>query len=138
MKNEAKEAWADYSGDYNKRMKKAVSDFKAEKEKFLKMYSDMVDMQREALATRRRIARIAEADENSFSMEFIPCRSGINTAGLLRLGGFACMDADAAYYLAHHCEKNNKNLVGGGYPDRDREEARISCVVVSHNPEIIV
>ena len=130
-KDDSRSAWENYVADYNKRMKAAYSDFKAEKAKLCEMYSGMVDLQREALEVRERLADLVGDKIDSYRMEFIPVKDASSRASL-RLGGVNFCDPDAAFYLSNYVEKTGARLfvVNG---ERDPEEHRITSVVIVHN-----
>lgn len=128
---DAFDAWGDYSAEYNTKLRKALAAFEDEKAKLCRMYSDMVSMQQDALSKRDEIAANSGIDKESFKMEFIPVARGTEP-GFLRLVGFNCTDADACYYMANYCKKNNKSFAS---PPReiDPEGNRIFDVVVNRN-----
>ena len=130
-KEDSRAAWKDYASDYNKRMKKALADFNAEKAKLCKMYSDMVDLQRDALATRERLAVTVDDDKNAYTMEFIPVRDG-NDCGSIGMSAVGYKDPDAIYYLSDYAQRNNKNFVPI-FGEFDPEYIKITSVVINHN-----
>lgn len=131
-KEDAVSAWDNYSAGYNKRMKKSLAEFKAEKEKLCAMYSKLVSMQSEAFAVRERLGDAVGADVQSFDMETIPCLRGIDEPGVLKLGGVGVHDPDAAYYLSNYCRNRGISLVAVlGKPDNELE--RITNVIVNHH-----
>lgn len=133
---DAFDAWGDYVSDYNAKLRKGLAAFEDEKAKLCQMYSNLVALQQDALSKRDEIAADSGVDKESFKMDFIPVSSGnvIGEYGLLRLIGFNSCDADACYYLANYCKKNNKPLVGMS-TGSDSEELRITNVVVNRIAE---
>ena len=135
-KEDAREAWSNYAADYDRQMKKKLADFEAEKEKFLQMYSDLVDFQKAALEIRERLAETVGENADDFGMTFIPVRSDpTKEFGLLKLVGYSCGDPDSCYYLSNYANKNKKTLVASYINGigRDPEEARICSVVATHS-----
>lgn len=128
-KEDSRAAWENYASGYNKRLQKALADFKTEKAKLCGMYSAMVDLQREALAVREHLSETVGESKENYQMEFIPVRNA-QTKGNLRLAGVNCCDPDANYFLSAYAERNDVSLVP--YHDRDPEEERITTVVVMH------
>lgn len=132
---DAFDAWSDYASDYNAKLRKGLAAFEDEKAKLCRLYSDLVTMQQEALSKRDEIAADSGVDKETFKMNFIPVGDGnFGENGHLRLIGFNNGDADACYYLANYCKKNDKALVGQTF-GRDSEELRITNVVVNRIAE---
>ena len=97
--DDAIKAWEGYVAEYNRRLTKARADFLAAKEKLIKLYSDMVELQGEALETRKELGAVVDLDKNTFKMDFIPCVKK-SEAGSLVLDQCGCADPDAAYFLS--------------------------------------
>jgi hypothetical protein len=129
--NDALEAWCGYAEKHNSKLHKALAEFESERAKLCKMYSSLVDIQNEALLMRERMAETSSTEKEKFTIDYIPVHGGIDK-GLLRLGGFNCMDADACYYLANYCRENDKYITTST-GELDPEAQRISSVVVVHN-----
>lgn len=128
-KEDAFAAWDNYVGGHNKKLKKALADFAAERDKFNAMYAALVDLQNEACVAREHLAAAVDVDPDSFKMDTIPCASGLETLGLLSLGGSNIKDPDANYYLACYSRKTGRNLLalyGGG---REPETLKVTRVV---------
>ena len=107
----AKDAWTNYTADYDKRLVRAVSAFEAEKEKLFKMYSDMIDMQQEACAVREQLANAVSLNSDAFMLKTVPVQRGANVKGALRIGGTSILDPDFCYYLSHYIIKSGNNLI---------------------------
>lgn len=128
--DDARAAWADFVKGYDKRMSAALAEFAAEKERFLQMYSDLVDLQKNACAVRERLSEATGAPVSSFSMVTIPVQKGANTKGALKLGNVTIIDPDAVYYLSNHVQKTGVQLVYlDGSTPIDPEYARLKTVV---------
>ena len=125
---DARDAWASYVAAYDKKLREGLAAFEAQKEKLCQQYSELLALQEEALAVRGRLGAAVGLDKSSFSMNYIPTRSGISAPGLLRLGGCRVLDPDAAYYMACYCVRNDSPLVG-----QDPEEQRVYDVLVRRN-----
>ncbi len=97
--DDAMKAWEGYAAEYNRKLLKARADFLAAKEKLISLYSVMVELQGEALQTRKELGAVVDLDKNTFKMDFIPCvkKSDI---GSLVLEYCGCADPDAAYFLS--------------------------------------
>lgn len=111
-KSEAIEAWNDYAKSYAKTMKALSDEFQKEKEKLLKKYAEMVDLQDEACKARERLGsyigknkqnlQMGGGYDNLFPMEYIQCLgtgNGVNSL-LTSLSGATIKDPDAVYYLS--------------------------------------
>lgn len=129
----ARDAWADFVKGYDKNMTKAIQDFAAEKEKFLKMYSDMVDLQKGACAVRERLGSAVGLPVSSFAMVTIPVQTGANVKGALKLGGVnEVVDPDVCYFLSNYIQKTGACLVYfDGTKPINPELARLRTVVVN-------
>ncbi len=126
----ARDAWADFVKAHDKRMTKAIEAFAAEKEKFLQMYSDMIDIQKNACAVRERLGSAVGLPASSFGMVTIPVQEGVNVKGALKLGGVNIIDPDACYYLSSYAQKTGAQLVHiMGTGTIDPECARVMTVV---------
>ena len=129
---DARAAWADFVKTYDKRMTAALADFAAEKEKFLKMYSDLVDAQKGACAVRERLGSAVGLPVSSFAMVTIPVQTGANVKGALKLGGVNEVDPDVCYFLSNYIQKTGACLVSfDGTTPIDPELARLRTVVVN-------
>lgn len=121
-KEDAFAAWDNYVGGHNKKLKKAVAEFEAEREKFNAMYAALVDLQNDACVVRERLAAAVDVDPDSFKMDTIPCATGVSALGLLNLGGISSKDPDANYYLACYSRKTGHDFVSL-YDGRQEPEA---------------
>ena len=129
----ARDAWADFVKAYDKKMEKAIQDFAAEKEKFIQMYSAMIDLQKDACAVRERLSGAVGAPVSSFRMVTIPVQSGTSIKGALKLGNVDIHDPDAVYYLSCYAQKTGAQLVFfDGTTPIDPEYGRVKTVVVNH------
>lgn len=105
------DAWEDYVKTYDKDLKAKLDRFHEAKNKLLKEFVEMVDMQNNALATRERLASYIGKEKvnltldgglgSMFPMNYIPCIGrGIERNGNeLALRGTSVCDPDAVYYL---------------------------------------
>lgn len=92
---EVLEAWEDYASDYDKKLMDGWKQFNETKKKLLHQYAELVDMQYEACATRKRLAGYIASDVKRFEMNFIPClNENVSFAGMY------VHDADMVYCLA--------------------------------------
>lgn len=133
--DDAKTAWGNYVTGYNAALKKALAAYTDKKAELLKMYSDMVDLQRSALAIRESLCAAVGLAVNSMTMDYLPCKNGIDAKGALRLGetGNRCIDPDAVYYLSDYVIRNNVEnpaLHGVQNPEIDRV---VNTVVIHHS-----
>lgn len=133
--DDAKTAWSNYVTGYNAALKKALAAYADKKTELLMMYSDMVDLQRAALATREGLCAAVGLAVNSLTMDYLPCKNGNDLKGSLRLGetGNRCIDPDAAFYLSDYVIRNNVEppaLRGVQNPEIDRV---VNTVVVHHS-----
>lgn len=131
--DDALAAWGNYVPGYNTSLKKATAAFEEKKAALLKAYSDMVDIQRAALAIREDLSAAVGASAESFKMDCIPAMSRYDLPGALRLSGFNCPDPDACYYLACRAAENNVNyaaalMIGASDP----EHVKVWNTVVNH------
>ena len=110
--DDAMSAWGNYVPAFNTALKKALAGFAEKKAELMQVYSDLVDLQRAALATREGLCAAVGLDANSMKMDYIPCKNGSDPKGTLRLGetGTRCIDPDAVYYLSDYVVKNNVEL----------------------------
>ena len=128
----ARDAWSDFVKAHDKRMTKAIEAFAAEKEKFLQMYSDMIDLQKDACAVRERLGSAVGLPASSFGMVTIPVQSGANIKGALKLGNVDIHDPDAVYFLSCYAQKTGAQLVFfDGSTPIDPEYARVKTVVAN-------
>lgn len=127
----AQAAWSDYVSGHNRKLKKSLAEFEAEKAKLLSMYSELINMQSDACSVRERIGSAVGLPDEAFPMEYIPLLAGANEFGALRLSSFACADPDACYYLACYAAKNKVNYA---LPRPNPEMARVYNVVISKKP----
>lgn len=102
---QTQEAWKAYVGDYNKKLASKLKKVQAAKTEYLREYMEAVDTQREACATRERLAMYADlrADmvERSYPMDYIPCNNiGNGRKPLVGLSGTSIQDPDAVALLA--------------------------------------
>ena len=132
--DDALAAWNNYVPGYNSSLKKAIAAFEEKKAALLKAYSDMVDIQRAALAIREDLSAAVGASAESFKMDCLPVMSAYHLPGALRLVGFNCPDPDACYYLACHAKENNLNYVV--VHDPDPELGRVWNTLVGHNSKL--
>lgn len=133
--DEAKTAWGNYVTGYNAALKKALAAYADKKAELLKMYSDMVDLQRSALATREGLCAAVGLAVNSLTMDYLPCKNGNDLKGSLRLGetGNRCIDPDAVFYLSDYVIKNNvENPALRGIPNPELERV-VNTVVIHHS-----
>lgn len=106
---DAVSAWANYVPTFNTALNEALAGFAEKKAELMQMYSDLVDLQHDALVTREGLCAAVGLDANSMKMNYIPCKNGTNPNGSLRLGaiGTHCIDPDAVYYLSDYIVTNN-------------------------------
>lgn len=135
----ATEAWNDYVGSYNKKLKAAIADYESEKQKLCSMYSDMVELQKNACATREILADAVSVPSSNFKMDTIPFveyvsdikDQAINYA--MRLNGLiGVADPDVCYYLSNHVKKTGEKIMVYNAADlksRSPEADRIINVV---------
>lgn len=105
------DAWNRYRADYEKKLHAGLKSFRETKLTMLRKYAEMVSLQRDACATRERLARYIGSTvtplaagkdkglEIRFLMDCIPCAEN-GTAGNLSIQGSDIRDPDAAYYLS--------------------------------------
>jgi len=127
--DQAKEAWSDYVSDYNKRLNKSYSAFKALKDQLCKAFGDLIGLQKDACVVREKLAAAVGTDIDEYTMELIPVQSGANTPGSLRLAGSACVDPDAAFFLSNHVIKTGANFTGSS-ADPMRES--VHNILINH------
>lgn len=130
--DDAMSAWDNYVPGYNTSLKKAIAAYEEKKAALLKAYSDMVDIQRAALAIREDLSAAVGASAESFKMDCLPVMSRYDMPGALRLSGFNCPDPDACYYLACRAAKNNVNYAALMISTPDPEHVKVWNTVVGH------
>lgn len=129
----AREAWENYVSPYNKKLVKAMAEFKAKRDELNAMYSAMVDLQQKACETREFLTAAAGVPDlvKTFKMECLPAMptrniGWSNDPGLITISGCDCADPDAVYYLA--CYEQNHNCRISAYK-KPEEAVRIQHVV---------
>lgn len=133
--DDAMSAWENYVLGYNTALKKALAGFAEKKAELVRVYSDLVGLQRAALVTRENLSAAVGLDANSMSMDFIPCKNGINPKGTLRLPeiGSRCIDPDAVYYLSDYVLKNNIDCAPALLGIPNSEIDRVVHTVAEHH-----
>lgn len=132
--DDAVSAWASYVPTFNTALNEALAGFAEKKAELMQMYSDLVDLQHDALVTREGLCAAVGLDANSMKMNFIPCVNGSNPNGSLRLGaiGTCCIDPDAVYYLSDYIITNNIEMPAlRGIPDFEID--RVVHTVADHH-----
>lgn len=122
---DAMSAWGNYVPGFNTALRNALAAFAEKKAELLQMYSDMVELQRAALVTRENLSAAVGLNADSMSMEYIPCKNGLDPKGALRLAevGTRCIDPDATFYLSDYVVKHrveNPSLHGIANSEIDR------------------
>ena len=128
---DARAAWENYAAGYNAKLKKALAEYREQREKLFSLYSGLVDLQAEACDVRESLGKVVGAAFDSFKMDTIPTVSGVDEKGQLRLGGFPGVDPDACFYLAIHARNTGKHLVPLA-GNEDPELAKVRSVLLSH------
>lgn len=132
-KEDALAAWGNYAPGYNAALKKALAAYAEKKAELLKAYSDLVDLQRAALAIREDLSAAVGASAESFKMDCVPAMSRYDLPGALKLSGFNCPDPDACYYLACRAAENNVNYAASLMNSApDPEHVKVWNTVVNH------
>lgn len=118
-RDEIDKAWKDYAGDYNKTLKAKLKKFADAKEDLLRMYSEMVTLQRDACAVRERMAKYAgialqgavvdKGLGDTFPMEYIPCVKSGDLGEMSIVGTNRVHDPNACYYLSAYAIENSIN-----------------------------
>ena len=127
-------AWADYAADFNKKLAAKLRKFEAAKAEMLKEYAEAVELQREALVVRERMAgysgKLPLAVEGEgklaslYPMDYIRCTRGMEYP-MVTIGGSDIKDADAVYYLASF-KLNGPQLY------EDARQKMVTSVVFKH------
>lgn len=108
-KADVAEAWKDYAKQYSKSMKMLNDEFQKEKEKLLKKYIEMVDLQDEACSVRERLGsyigktRVAMSVDGGFGTLFPMDHIGgfgDKVDSWISINGSSIKDPDAVYYLS--------------------------------------
>ena len=131
---DALEAWSNYAGEYNKKLDKALSEFYAERDKLLEMYSGFVSLQGEACKTRDNLAGVTGISnpEKVFEMQYIPCLMGANDPGAIKMGNWNIVDPYAVFYAA--CQEMKAGVRLSLSPDGQKARLvdRVFSIVVRH------
>lgn len=131
-----REAWENYVSPYNKKLVKAMAEFKAKRDELNSLYSAMVDLQQKACETREFLAAVVGVPDyemvKKFNMECLPAMptrkiGWTNDPGLITISGCDCADPDAVYYLACY-EQNHGCRISAGFK-KPEEAVRIQRVV---------
>ena len=124
---QTQDAWENYAGGYNKKLAAKLKKVQAAKAEYLREYMEAVDLQREACATREKLAKCAGVDqakvEWKYPMDYLPCNNMSNgRKPLVSIRGANIQDPDAVALLAS---------LGMDELDLSRDERnRIVCAVV--------
>ena len=127
-------AWADYAADFNKKLAAKLRKFEAAKAEMLKEYAEAVELQRDALVVRERMAgyvnkmpAVIEGESwlaGLYPMEYIHCTRGMEYP-MVTIGGSTMKDADAVYYLASF-------KLNGAQLYEDARQKMVTAVVYNH------
>lgn len=129
---DAKEAWATFTANYEAQLQKALKEFANERSKLLKMYGNLIDLQADACKKREHLFSFVDADnvENDFPMMTIPVLTDQRAPGSVTSLFPRVGDADLALYMASEEIKEGKK--GTPY-EQIAEELRAFNVVVKHS-----